>query len=96
MSDHESLIFCLFAAFRRIMNTGSLQELLYTFLDWHPARIQTFIGLIFAVIKAKTVKVKEMAIYIESKGSLHHGCLMVRHASASKLAVGRTASEALT
>ena len=53
------------------MDTGSLQSLLYTFLDWHPARIQTFIGLIFGVIKAKTVKIKEIAIYIESNGSLH-------------------------
>ena len=53
------------------MDTQSLRNLLYTFLDWHPARIQTFVGLILAVIKAKTVKIKELAIYIDSKGNLH-------------------------
>jgi hypothetical protein len=53
------------------MNTQSLHNLLYIFLDWHPARIQTFVGLILAVIKAKTVKIKELAIYIKSKGGLH-------------------------
>lgn len=38
---------------------------------WHPARITTFAELIFAVIKAKTVTLKELAIHISSKGNLH-------------------------
>lgn len=53
------------------MNRQSLQELLYTFLNWHPARIQTFACLILAVIKAKTVRVKELAMHVESQGNLH-------------------------
>lgn len=53
------------------MNRQLLQELLYTFLNWHPARIQTFACLILAVVKAKTVRVKELAMHVESQGNLH-------------------------
>lgn len=52
------------------MNTESLQALLYTFFSWHPARIATFAQLIFAIIKAKTVTIKELALYIRSKGAI--------------------------
>jgi hypothetical protein len=40
-------------------------------LDWHPERILTFSNLILGVIKARTVKIKELAVYVESKGNLH-------------------------
>jgi len=49
----------------------SLQDILYIFLNWHPARITTFANLVFGVIKARTVKIKELAVHVESKGSLH-------------------------
>jgi transposase len=41
------------------------------FLDWHPARIKTFAELICAVVRAKTVRIKELALYVASKGDLH-------------------------
>lgn len=44
------------------MNLQPLKETLNTFLDWHPSRIQTFEELIFAIIKSKTVTIKELAI----------------------------------
>lgn len=53
------------------MNTQSLYEILYIFLDWHPARIKTFAELIYAVVRAKTVRIKELALYVASKGDLH-------------------------
>lgn len=53
------------------MNSEPLHKVLYTFLDWHPARIKTFAELIFAVVKAKTVTLKELAVYVGSKGNLH-------------------------
>jgi len=53
------------------MHLELLQNTLYKFLNWHPARITTFAELIFAVIKAKTVTLKELAIHISSKGNLH-------------------------
>ena len=53
------------------MEIRSLPKLLYIFLDWHPARIKTFSGLILAVVKAKTVRIKELAMHIESEGNLH-------------------------
>ncbi len=53
------------------MDTQSLYSILYTFLDWHPARIATFGDLIWGVVKAKTVKIKELAINVGSKGNLH-------------------------
>ncbi len=53
------------------MDTQSLYSILYTFLDWHPARIATFGDLIWGVVKAKTVKIKELAIHVSSKGNLH-------------------------
>ncbi len=52
------------------MDNQSLHDLLYRFLDWHPARIRTFTDLIWGVIKTKTVKVKELAIHVGSKGGL--------------------------
>jgi hypothetical protein len=52
------------------MENQSLCNILYMFLDWHPARIRTFTDLIWAVVKSRTVKVKKLAIYIESKGGL--------------------------
>ncbi len=53
------------------MDNQSLYSILYIFLDWHPARIRTFADLIWGVVQAKTVKVKELAIHIGSKGNLH-------------------------
>ena len=52
------------------MENQSLYSILYIFLDWHPARIKTFADLIWAVIKSRTVKLKELAVYVESKGGL--------------------------
>jgi Transposase DDE domain len=43
------------------MDDRSLYEILYTFFDWHPSRIKTFSCLIFAVIRARTVRIKELA-----------------------------------
>ncbi len=34
------------------MDSQSLYQVLYIFLDWHPARIKTFAELICAVVKA--------------------------------------------
>ncbi|WP_375326208.1 IS4 family transposase [Candidatus Tisiphia endosymbiont of Nemotelus uliginosus] len=53
------------------MDSQSLYQILYIFLDWHPARIKTFAELICAVVKAKTVRIKELALYVASKGNLH-------------------------
>lgn len=53
------------------METQSLYEVLYTFLDWHPARIKTFTELIWGVVKSRTVRIKELAIYVASNGELH-------------------------
>ena len=52
------------------MDNQSLYNILYIFLDWHPARIRTFTDLIWGIVKAKTVKVKELAIHVGSKGGL--------------------------
>jgi hypothetical protein len=52
------------------MDNQSLHSILYTFLDWHPARIITFADLIWGAIQAKTVKIKELAIYVGSNGGL--------------------------
>ena len=52
------------------MDNQSLHEILYMFLDWHPARIRTFVDLIWGVIQAKTVKIKELAIHVSSNGGL--------------------------
>ncbi len=52
------------------MDSQSLYQILYIFLDWHPARIKTFAELICAVVKAKTVRIKELALYVASKGNL--------------------------
>ena len=43
---------------------------IYTNFDWHPARIKLFGELIFAIIQAKTVRLKELALYISSKGEM--------------------------
>ena len=53
------------------METQSLYEVLYMFLDWHPARIKTFAELIWGVVKSKTVRIKELAIHVASNGDLH-------------------------
>ncbi|WP_250311226.1 hypothetical protein [Rickettsia endosymbiont of Oedothorax gibbosus] len=53
------------------MDSQSLYQILYIFLDWYPARIKTFAELICAVVKAKTVRIKELALYVASKGNLH-------------------------
>ena len=60
----------LFCEERDIMETQSLRELLYTNLNWHPARISTFSELIFSVVKTRTVKIKELALNISSKGTI--------------------------
>jgi hypothetical protein len=52
------------------MKIQSLQELLYSKLKWHPARICTFYNLIIAVLSGGSVKIKDMAQYIETKASL--------------------------
>jgi hypothetical protein len=52
------------------MDNQSLHSILYIFLDWHPARIITFADLIWGAIQAKTVKIKELAIYVGSNGGL--------------------------
>ena len=44
------------------MNPQSLEDFFSTFLTWHPARIETFSELICAMIKAKTVTIKELAL----------------------------------
>jgi len=53
------------------MDNQSLCNILYIFLDWHPARIRTFADLIWGVVKAKTVKIKELAMHVSSQGNLH-------------------------
>jgi Transposase DDE domain len=53
------------------MDTQSLYEALYIFLDWHPARIQTFGELVWSVVQTRTVRLKELALHITSKGNLH-------------------------
>ena len=53
------------------MDTQSLYETLYIFLDWHPARIQTFGELIWSVVQTRTVRLKELALHVTSKGNLH-------------------------
>jgi Transposase DDE domain len=53
------------------MDTQSLHNILYLFLDWHPARIKTFTELIWGVVKARTVRIKELAMYVASNGNLH-------------------------
>lgn len=53
------------------MNTQSLYEILYIFLSWHPARIKTFTELIWAMVQTKTVRLKELALYVASKGNLY-------------------------
>ncbi len=52
------------------MRPQSLNNILYTFLNWHPARIQTYIELIFGVIKARTVIIKELAKQVSSGGKI--------------------------
>ena len=52
------------------MDTQSLHNILYLFLDWHPARIKTFTELIWGVVKARTVRIKELAMYVASNGNL--------------------------
>lgn len=52
------------------MHTQSLKDILCTFLDWHPARIETYCELIFGVIKAKTVTIKELAKQVSSGGGI--------------------------
>jgi hypothetical protein len=46
------------------MNLQSLEQTFTTSLHWHPARIHTFVELIFACLKARTVKIKELAMNI--------------------------------
>jgi hypothetical protein len=53
------------------MDIQSLSKLLYIFFDWHPARITSFSELIFGVIKARTVKIKELASHVSSSGAMH-------------------------
>lgn len=53
------------------MDPQSLLNLLYSFLGFHPTRIKTFAELILAVIKTKSVAVKEMALHISSEGHLN-------------------------
>ena len=52
------------------MDNQSLYSVLYTFLDWHPARIRTFSELIWSVVKVRTVRVKELALHVNSSGTL--------------------------
>ena len=52
------------------MDNQLLYSILYTFFAWHPARIKTFVDLILAVVKSRTVKIKELAVYIETKGKI--------------------------
>jgi hypothetical protein len=49
------------------MDTQSLRNILCTFFDWHPARITTFAELILAVVKARTLRLKELALHVTSK-----------------------------
>lgn len=53
------------------MDTQSLYNILYIFLDWHPARIKTFTQLIWGVVKTRTVRIKELSMYVASNGNLH-------------------------
>jgi hypothetical protein len=52
------------------MDNQSLYELIYTNFNWHPARIKSFAELIFGVIKTKSVKLKELAMHVSSKGNI--------------------------
>ena len=52
------------------MKIQSLRELLYSKLPWHPERIHTFYALILAVLAGGSVKIKDMAQYIETRASL--------------------------
>jgi len=53
------------------MDTQSLYNILYIFLDWHPARIKTFAELIWGLVRSKTVRIKDLAMTVSSKGNLH-------------------------
>lgn len=53
------------------MDTQSLYNILYIFLDWHPARIKTFAELIWGLVKSRTVRIKDLAMHVSSKGNLH-------------------------
>jgi hypothetical protein len=53
------------------MGTQSLYDVLCIFLDWHPSRIKTFAELIWGVVKARTVKIKEIAMTVSSQGNVH-------------------------
>jgi hypothetical protein len=53
------------------MDTQSLYNILYIFLDWHPARIRTFAELIWGLVKSRTVRIKDLAMHVSSKGNLH-------------------------
>jgi hypothetical protein len=52
------------------MKIQSLSSLLYTNFNWHPARIATFAEIIFGVVKTRTVKIKELALDVVSKGKI--------------------------
>ncbi|MDF3048293.1 MAG: Mobile element protein, partial [Candidatus Midichloriaceae bacterium] len=52
------------------MQTQSLKNILCIFLGWHPARIQTYCELIFGIIEAKTVTIKELAKQVSSCGRI--------------------------
>jgi hypothetical protein len=52
------------------MQTQSLKNILCTFLSWHPARIETYCELIFGIIKAKSVTIKELAKQVSSCGKI--------------------------
>ena len=54
----------------KVMQTQSLKNMLCTFLSWHPARIETYCELIFGIIKAKTVTIKELAKQVRSCGKI--------------------------
>lgn len=59
------------------MDDKLLQTILCTFFDWHPARIITFAELILAIVKARTIRIKELAAHISSKGTRHAAIIKV-------------------
>jgi hypothetical protein len=69
------------------MQTQSLKNILCIFLGWHPARIQTYCELIFGIIKAKTVTIKELAKQVSSCGRIGAKLAKVERLFVSKLLI---------
>ncbi len=73
------------------MEIQSLYDILYIFLNWHLARIATFANLVFGVMKAKTLKLKELAIR-GLIGAIGGGIILAIKGASILEVIGRAAS----